>query len=255
MSRSSVRGLSSWIGFALAATLAAPSRAAPVPVTGDLGIIFGTAAYVVVPFAGTVDVTGGTATFGAGLFSASNVFQPGPGWQNLITGVVVTVSNGAGSVSAGGASALCPGPLGGSGACVSGGGIGGGIPVAGLFQIKGALALNVPLSVVGRNGELQTNVGGVVVQGAPWTTGVAKITTTGAPMAMAATTGSAMGPLGAPGSTLNLVTPAHVNLVNLTRVPMMMRLRLEFVPEPAPLALLAAGLGALALAARGRRRP
>jgi hypothetical protein len=72
-------------------------------------------------------------------------------------------------------------------------------------------------------------------------------------MAMASLTGTQSGPLGAPGSTISLVTPAHINAAGLTNIATFAILSLSFVPEPGTLLLLAAGLVGLGAVGRARR--
>ena len=116
--------------------------------------------------------------------------------------------------------------------------------------MKRALALNVPISVIGKGGSV--SAGGIIVDGAPWTTGVGKVTTDGPVAGMFAAAGTAMGALGAASSTLTLVTPAHVNAAGLTRLPTFAALSLHFIPEPGTALLLGAGLAGLV--AVGRKR-
>lgn len=240
------------LGLVAAAAIAfgasAPASAAPVPVTGVLNVIVGTLPPISLPIpAAVVDVTGGTLTVPAGIAGQTGLFVPVTGFPlNLITGIVVTASNGAGSFS--GPTAPFTGS---GGVSLSGGGIGGAMPVLGVAQVKGALAINVPLSNVGAGGSV--NAGGIVVAGAPWTTGVAMVTTTGPVMSMFSATGTVSGPLGAPGSSITLVTPAHINAAGLTRIAAFAQLTLNFVPEPGTLLLLGAGVVGLAAVGRSRK--
>jgi hypothetical protein len=212
-------------------------------VQGAFSFALGAIPPVVVPVGGNVDVTGGTLTVPAGIVATAGLFLPVTGFPlNLITGLVLTASNGAGSFAA-------PGAAEGGSANVPGGGFGGKMPIIGVVQVKGALAINVPLSVIGQGG---TNAGVVVVDGAPWTTGIGMVTTTGAAMATVQAAGTQVGALGAATSTVTLVTPVHVNAAGLSRLPAFGTLNLHFVPEPGPLLLTALGAGALA--AFGRRR-
>jgi hypothetical protein len=224
---------------------AAPSQAAPVTATGSLSLTVGTLPSIVLPIpATTIDITGGTISVAAGIASTTGFFVAVTGFPlNLITGIVVTAANGAGSFSV-------PAPADGGPANIAGGAFGGIMPINGVVQVKGALALNVPISVIGKGGVV--SAGGIVVDGAPWTTGVGKVTTDGAVMGMFAAAGTAAGPLGAASSTLTLVTPAHVNAAGLTRLPTFASLSLHFIPEPGTALLLGAGLAGLV--AIGRKR-
>ena len=238
-------------GFVAAAALvvgvAAPAKAAPVQVSGNINIVIGTLPGLSLPIPlTTVDVTGGTLTIPAGIASTTGLFVPVTGFPlNLITGIVVTASNGAGSFSA-------PSAAGGTVGLAStpGGGFGGAMPINGVVQVKGALAINVPISNVGAGGSV--NAGGIIVAGAPWTTGVALVTTDGAPMAMFAQGGGMSGVLGAASSTVALVTPAHVNAAGLARLPVFAVASLHFIPEPGTALLLGAGIAGLV--ALGRKR-
>jgi hypothetical protein len=230
---------------ALALTVAAPSHAAPVQVSGSLAIAVGTLPPINLPIPlSTVDLTGSTVSIAAGLAGVTGLFVPITGFPlNLITGIVVTASNGAGSFSV-------PAPADGGAANIPGGGFGGLMPILGVAQVKGALAINVPLSNVGVGGSV--NAGGIVVEGAPWTTGSGMVTTTAAPMAMVTIAGSMNGALGAASSTVSLVSPAHINAAGLTRIGTVASLNLHFIPEPGTVLLLGAGIAGLV--AVGRKR-
>jgi hypothetical protein len=236
-------------GFVAAAALAlgvsAPAQAAPVSVNGSIAIVVGTLPPLGLPIpTTTVDVTGGTLTIPAGIAATAGLFVPVTGFPlNLITGIVVTAMNAGGTF-------FVPGPADGGAASIPGGGFGGKMPIIGVVQVKGALAINVPISNVGAGGSV--SAGGIVVEGAPWTTGLAKVTTTGAPMAMFAQSGSQSGVLGAASSTTVLVTPAHVNAAGLARLPVFAIATLHFIPEPGTALLLGAGLAGLV--ALGRKR-
>lgn len=239
-------GLVASVAIVLGAS--APASAAPVTVQGTMEVGVGTLPPIGFPIAPTtVDLTGGTLTIPAGIAGVSGMFIPVTGFPlNLITGLIVTASNGPGSFSV-------PAPADTGAANIAGGGFGGLMPIQGVAQVKGSLAMNVPLSVIGGGGV--ATAGAIIVEGAPWTTGVAQVTTTGtmAPV-MEAETGDAMGALGDPASTVLLVTPAHVNAAGLTRIAAFARLNLEFVPEPDSMLLLAASLVGLGAVAFVRRR-
>jgi len=231
----------------LALGLSAPAHAAPVLATGSIDIVIGTLPGLSLPIPSTqVDVTGNTLTIPAGIASTSGLFVSVTGFPlNLITGIVVTASNQAGSFTAGNAAD-------GGAATIPGGGFGGKMPLQGVVQVKGSLAINVPISNIGAGGSV--NAGGIVVEGAPWTTGVAKVTTDGAPAAMFQQAGSLQGQLGATSSSISLVTPAHVNASGLARLPVFTVMNLHFgvIPEPGTALLLGAGIAGLV--AIGRRK-
>jgi hypothetical protein len=159
-----------------------------------------------------------------------------------INGFQATVHNGAGSFAGGGGiMALF------------------GVAKVCLFYQCGTLVpgnLSVPLTVVGAGGV--TTVKGAVnvtVVGGAWTTGTAAV---GSLTAM----GFAHGPNGFTSSTaqnsgvIQLVTPIFVstNIGSFPVWPLFATLTLHFVPEPGTFALLAGGLGALALGGRARMR-
>jgi hypothetical protein len=231
------------VAFLTVVSLAgAPAAAAPVPVQGSFFFVLGTLPPVQLPVAASADVTGGNLNLSAGVVSTSGLFVPVTGFPlNLVTGLIVTVSNGAGSFAA-------PAVPEGGPAHVLGGGFGGKMPLLGVVQVKGVLALDVPLSVAGQGGSLSAGI----VDGAPWTTGPARVVTTGAPMVLFQQAGTQMGALGDTSSLVMLVTPMHVNVSNLYRMPAFGVLQLHFVPEPGTLLLTA--FGAAALAAFGGRR-
>lgn len=236
---------------AIAFGVGAPASAAPVNATGTISIYVGTLPPITlnIPSA-VVDVTGNTLSLPAGIASVTGMFVPVTGFPlNLITGIIVTASNGAGSFAV-------PGGADGGSANVPGGGFGGTMPINGVAQVKGALALNLPLSVIGVGGT--TSAGGIIVDGAPWTTGAAMITTDGMNMSMFTNTqGGLAGALGALSSTVTLVTPAHVNAAGLTRLPVFAVAAIHTeglpVPEPGTLLLLGAGLAGLGVVGRRAR--
>lgn len=164
-----------------------------------------------------------------------------------ITGVAIVVANRAGSVAetAGGGMRGAIGLQGAAKICLFGG-IGCVAPLANI---------NVPLTVVGEGGfAVATGPVSLTVFGAPWTTGQVAIGTI-------TRRGGARGPLSATSSTaqsggeIQLVTPVHIstNIGASAVVPIFATLTLRFVPEPATLALLALGIGALATAGRRKR--
>lgn len=235
----------------LAAAVEAPARAAEMPFRGTFDVLFG-------PFPVTLTVEGaGVATLNAngavgaltslqlpsGAFHATALDFPGTG---AISQIRVTASNGPGSFTG-----LTPG---------GGGGV---MPIRGLvkFCILATcdLATNVltlPLDPIGAGGTARaTGPLVITVEGMPWTKGTTTISTT---FAVTVLQGFAHGPLSnttstaAPGGVLELVTPAvvHTNIAGLEELNGFAALRVQFVPEPASAALLAAGLALLAIGAR-----
>jgi hypothetical protein len=116
--------------------------------------------------------------------------------------------------------------------------------------------LSVPLSVVGQGGTV-TVMGpiGMTVVGAPWTTGTASLLGAGGtPITrMGSRHGAASGmtSTAALSGQLNLVTPIFISM-NLSQQTIFTfaRLSLHFVPEPATLGLVGAGIVGLAIAGR-----
>jgi hypothetical protein len=91
----------------------------------------------------------------------------------------------------------------------------------------------------------------ISVAGAPWTAGATTLTgLTGSMTTLMITGMNALGPTGA--GTLTLVSPAKLRVSTGQRIPIVGRLVLVYVPEPATAALLGAGALVLALLAQGR---
>jgi hypothetical protein len=117
--------------------------------------------------------------------------------------------------------------------------------------------VSVPLSPIGAGGTV-TVLGAVnvTVAGAPWTTaGTVTGMQPGGPLTAM---GFRRGPAGnaasfaMPGGSLQLITPVFIStFIGVT--PAFATLAIEFVPEPATLALCAAGISLLAAEARRRR--
>jgi outer membrane protein assembly factor BamB len=240
-------------GACLAVALVARSAAAepvPVAVTAHMTVYLGDqAVYTGAPVAGSVlvDVDGGTLDLAAGLVAVEDLVVPiAPGAFGPVTRLTLDARNSAGRFAfGGGAPGACPGPLGGAGACVQGGGFGGLMALSGALRVS-PLATTIPLGIVGAGGVAGSQV---VLQGAPWTARTAAVTTTGPAHAWYTRMGQGSG---APAPTLVLVTPIHVSsTLTSERLPFFLELTLA-VPEPGTGLLLAAGVAGIATWRRRR---
>jgi len=246
------------VAFALStglvlALLATPSRAVNLSFTGTLSFQLYLRPPLSVSGSGFAEVNGsgpsghltGLALPGS-VFSAMGMALPINTGGTFTGGIQVTVHNGAGVFAGDG-----------------GAGFGGAMPLQGFFKVCAfgpcSAAVNnivVPLSVAGQGG-VATLPGGVNVTtiGAPWTTGTTAIATQfGTWTAMGGV--SPLSNTGAPSGKVTLVTPIFVStsLGTPDRLfPLFGILTLHFVPEPATLALLGAGIAGLAAASRHAR--
>ena len=236
----------SWLSCTVACAVAltwaaAPAKAASVAVTGQFEAIVVGLDSVVVPLGPgtTVDVSGGTVTIPAGIASIDETL-PITGFPlDLITGLTLNLTNGAGSFTT-------PGPSQGAPAAVPGGAFGGVMAISGAISTTGLVELSFNLTVAGVGGS--QNEGDIILYGAPWTAGQAVITLSDDTELVLA--GSQTGALGAIGSQTVLVTPLLVDALGLYEIPVFGRLTLNFVPEPGTGLLLAAGVAALGAARR-----
>ena len=199
--------------------------------TGSLSLTIGTLPAISLPIGPVaVDYTAGVLSLPANIAGITGLFLPVTGFAlNLITGLVVTVSNGAGSFAAPNPAydahnAVAAFPV--NHVTLAGGNVGGPMPLVGVLRMKGALAVDVPVHVVGAGG--RTFMGGIAVDGAPWTAGVGRVTTTGPPQVANVLNGTNMLTAGGGGS-ITLVSPAHSNVAGLTRIGVISALHLDLV--------------------------
>jgi len=241
--------------LAFALLLAAdPTAAAPIAVSASLRIEIGGLAPVYATGSGIIDVSGGVYTIPAGLVSLGNATIPVTASTAVNSLIASGIANLSATFAPGGVTSQVPGevclvPAVGR-ACVAGGGIGGVMPVTGLIGIHViphivVIPVDVGAFALGEGGSTNAPF---TFDGAPWTTGVARVGLGGFPTVFTtATTGSVAG------GSLTLVSAAFVaacgNLLPITASFTLTPL----VPEPGALALIAIGAaGLLALALRRR---
>jgi hypothetical protein len=240
-----VRSIVVVAGVVLLAFLARGAQAGPLGFTGTLSLLEFPFSWAIADL--PIDVPGaGTATVAAGLHLSSlqipaGVFvgatsQTPPSLVFPISEEQVSLSNMAGNFS--------------------GGTLGGAMPLHGFWKMclfatcTNAVAnLTVPLDVIGAGGmAFETGALNVTIAGAPWTTGTAAVGTL-------TLMGFAHGPASGTSSTaqasgaVRLVTPILISTSSgaVPVIPSFGELTLHFVPEPATLVLVGAGIGALAL--------
>lgn len=196
----------------------------------------------------TVDPMAGTLQIPAWLLSVQSLVVPLAPTFNPVTKVTVTAKNAAGTFSnGGGAAGACPGPIGGYGGCIYGGGFGGAMQLQGTVKVPSPVTTNILLS--GAVGTLGTNVGAkATIQGAPWTTGTAAVTT---PASLGWLTLIGTG-AGVPGAPLSLVTPVFLDLDG-SQLGVLLELQLN-VPEPGTLLMLGGVAACVGLLKRRRAR-
>ena len=188
----------------------------------------------------TVDAMANTVSLAAGAFSATGVVAvPVTATTGIGSLTAGTISNLAGSFALGGATDLCP-PAPGE-ACVDGTGLGGAMGLTGQLNvhiITSVVVIPVGLDQgFGVGGTINTGVTG---DAASWTTGVGRVLTSIASVALT-TTGSATA------NSFNFVSPAAVYAVG-NSLPIILRFEIALVPEPGA-ALLLVALGAVGLLA------
>jgi hypothetical protein len=240
-----------WVALVLGWSVcggAGRAEAVALPFAGTLAIQVATYPAIGVSSTGIAVVNGSGAAghltglaIGAGSFVANQVELPVTDPLLFpIVGMRLTGSNQAGTFSGSG-----------------GAGFGGAMALAGVMKLctypspcsAAVTNLVVPLAVGAPGTALVTGAVNLTVVGAPWTTGTAVIGT--------ATQMGGVAPLsntGAPSGSVTLVTPIFIstNTGALPILPTFGTLTLHFVPEPATLGLLAAGV--LGLAAWGRKQ-
>jgi hypothetical protein len=220
----------------------------PIAVHASLRIQMRSLVAVEATGAGTVDVSGGIYTIPAGLVSLATVTIPVTSTSAVNSVVAVGVTNLAGSFAAGGVAPgeVCADAPPGQ-ACVSGGGLGGIMPLDGFLNVHIIPHIVIfPFDLQGiLLGQGGSTFAPMTANGAPWTTGVARIGFSSFPDI--STTGSVAA------SSLSLVSASFVSACG-NLFPFTARLTLTpLVPEPAGLALIAIGAaGLIGLALRRR---
>jgi hypothetical protein len=244
------RSASPIVAILVSLLLAGPAAAAPIAVNATLRIdVFGFGGFQVAG-SGSIDVSGGVYTIPAGLLSVASLTVPVTTTSAVNSLVVTGIGNLAGTFAPLGVTTqapaeICPvAPLG--QACVSGGGLGGIMALTGVINMHVVPhVLVIPVGLfdmrIGQGGSTGTPF---TADGAPWTTGTARIGITGGPVS---TLGGVMG------GSLSLVSATRVFLVSQL-LPTTARLTLTpLVPEPTGLTLVAIGVAGLVLLARSRR--
>lgn len=230
----------------LSIVFAGTATAAPIGMTGTLTIDFGLAA-ITLSGSGTVDSTGGSLSVPAGFFlQAGPVIVPVTAVTAVASLSAAGISNLSGTFASGGVtsqipSEVCssPGP---SEACVSGGGIGGQLALAGTINI--VIIPNVVVFPIGL-GDSLIGVGGATnspfsFDGAPWTT--QQVFWSPANTA----TGSNSG------GSLSLVAATFIIACGNTAPAVATITLTSLVPEPENLLLIALGVTGIVATMRGR---
>jgi hypothetical protein len=264
--RRNLRAVGSAISFGIVVWLASPADAVPVPTLLHAWILFGSNNIASMPQEVAMEGFGNVVVNGAGPIGhlsslsvpAGALTQPDDPFGNSTATIPTTGSNfefrGYDIASWSGNQA---GTFMGSG---------GAIPLAGSIKVCLFLPcstsppanLNVPLSMVGKAGAAAYPGGAaaITVQGAPWTTGTAVLSTGATLMGFRHGPASGTSSTVAFGGQLQLVTPIMIS-TNISPTSILRGFGVmvfTFTPEPGTLVLLTSGLAALGLGERRRRR-
>jgi hypothetical protein len=238
------------------------AQAGPVVTTGSLSLSIQGLAPIAIPTSGTITVTGSSTIVPAGYVNLPATLTIPVTATTAISQLKVTkLGNLTGTFRSGGALVDFPGetcPVSASNACVTGGGVGGTMPLTGTIFVSVVptlvvIPVNLNSAGIGQGGSATAGGGQFFFEAAPWTTGIGQVVVPGTPGSTVNITGSNSNTNGGP---ITLVTPQYVSaLGNLLPIFTVLTLSsgAHSVPEPGSLLLIGTGIAGLALLGRRRK--